>query len=241
MFRARMVKCFWSPLKTVYSQSVGAAVDPCFERLGMHGNLFGEDAPALEIGGADHEDNRDDGGEEKPPGMAHTGIYMVARGRNHDRQTLQGARDQLRQQGRPVGDAVDQDAFMGGVRAFADRPQAVERRDAQRRGEVAVRSAAAGGFFEVTPSSAASARAVWNNRRTPAERSIGGRFKPPVTSIAQRLSNGFRDANWRSRYRWAAALGTRTSTSTWHSAAMTLLRVPPWMTPGLTVIPASSG
>ena len=37
---------------------------------------------------------------------------------------------------------------MTGVRAFADAAEAVERRDAERRGEVAVGAAAGGGFLE---------------------------------------------------------------------------------------------
>src|ERR1019366_1300773 len=58
---------------------IGAAIEACFQGLGMHRWLFVEEIPVFDIGGANHKDNGDDGGEKKPPGMAHTGIYMVAR------------------------------------------------------------------------------------------------------------------------------------------------------------------
>src|ERR1700704_184621 len=54
---------------------IGAAVDPGFERRGPRRDLFS----ALNVSGANHKHNGDNGGKEKPPGMAHTGIYMVTR------------------------------------------------------------------------------------------------------------------------------------------------------------------
>ena len=86
---------------------------------------------------------------------------------------------------------------MRGVRAFADRADAVERRDAESGGEVAVGAAACRGFFELH---AQFGRLI---RRASAEqsgdaflRSIGGRLRPPVTSSEQRLSNGFSARNF---------------------------------------------
>ena len=50
---------------------------------------------------------------------------------------------------------------MAGVRAFADRADAVERRDSEGRGEVAVGAAAGGGFFEFDAQIARPVRELW--------------------------------------------------------------------------------
>jgi hypothetical protein len=46
----------------------------------------------------------------------------------------------LREQRDSVRDAVFQNTFMGGMGSFADRAKSVERRNAQRGGEVTVRA-----------------------------------------------------------------------------------------------------
>ena len=61
---------------------------------------------------------------------------------------LSGIGDQLREQRDAIRDAVDQNAFVRSVGAFADSANAIESRYAECRGEVAVRTAASGGFFQ---------------------------------------------------------------------------------------------
>ena len=64
-------------------------------------------------------------------------------------------------------------------------------------------------------------RRAGTGARCPAERSIGGRFNPPVTSIVQRLSNGLRARNFRSSTGASFSRSTRISTSAVASAATT--------------------
>jgi hypothetical protein len=58
---------------------IGPPIDPCFKRFGMYRRLLGKNVPAFDIGGDNNKNNDSDGGKEKPPGMAHTSIYMVTR------------------------------------------------------------------------------------------------------------------------------------------------------------------
>src|SRR5438105_14627343 len=58
---------------------IGAPIDSRFKWFGMYRRFLGQNVPAFDIGCRDHEHNDSDGGKEKPPGMAHTGIYMVTR------------------------------------------------------------------------------------------------------------------------------------------------------------------
>ncbi len=129
---------------------------------------------------------------------------------------------------------------MRGVGAFAYRTQTVERGDAEGRGEVAVR-AAAGRAIPPTrfPTRAPVCAPCRNSRFTAAVRSSGGRFKPPLTSMVQRRSNGFSARNFCSSTAASRKRATRISTSARASAATTLERVPPAITPGLTVMPRS--
>ena len=93
------------------------------------------------------------------------------------------------------------------------------------------------GSSRMNPSSRPSLCAVRNNCTIAGERSIGGRFSPPVTSTAQRWSNGRRARNLRSSTGASFSRITRMSTSACASAAITFDRVPPETTPGFTVIP----
>src|ERR1039458_6313246 len=88
-----------------------------------------------------------------------------------------------------------------------------------------------------TPISRPNSRAFRKSATIPAERSIGGRFNPPVTSIVQRRSKGFSPRIFFSSPGASRRRSTRMSTSTRASAATTLLRVPPEITPGFTVMP----
>src|SRR4051812_17772576 len=54
--------------------------------------------------------------------------------------------DEERQQRRAARELVDEDAFVRGVRAFADRAKAIERGNAERGREVSVGAAAGAGF-----------------------------------------------------------------------------------------------
>ena len=70
----------------------------------------------------------------------------------------------------------------GSMRAFADAAQSIQRRNAERRGKVAVRAAAGGRFLQPRR------RVPWRKRapsgtacRMAGERSMGGRFRPPST------------------------------------------------------------
>jgi hypothetical protein len=91
----------------------------------------------------------------------------------------------------------------------------------------------------LTPSSWAMPRAVRNSFLMAGVRSMGGRFKPPSTCIEQRLSNGRNARNFLSNAGASLIRTTLMSISARASAAMTLLRVPPDMTPGFTVMPCS--
>ena len=54
----------------------------------------------------------------------------------------------MREQSRPEDELSDDEVFMRGVGAVADGAEPVERRDAERGGEIAIRAAADGGFRE---------------------------------------------------------------------------------------------
>ena len=93
---------------------------------------------------------------------------------------------------------LDEHRFVPRMRAFAHRAHAVERGNAERRGEVAVGRAAGGGFVERKAQLAASACALRKSRTVPRLRSMGGRLMPPVTVSVQRGSAGLSAANLRS-------------------------------------------
>jgi hypothetical protein len=61
---------------------------------------------------------------------------------------------------------------------------------------------------------------------------MGGRFKPPVTSMEQRASKGRSERNFFSSWAASFSFRMRMSTSARASAATTLERVPPAITPG---------
>src|ERR1019366_6827092 len=92
-----------------------------------------------------------------------------------------------------------------------------------------------------TPISLPNSRAFRKSATIPAERSIGGRFNPPVTSMVHRRSKGLSARNFFSSAGASRKHSTRISTSTRASAATTLLRVPPETTPGFTVTPRCNG
>ena len=64
--------------------------------------------------------------------------------------------------------------------ALAYAAQSIECGDAERRGEIAVRAAAGQDSSTSRPTPRQSLRR-WNSCTMPAERSMGGRFKPPFT------------------------------------------------------------
>jgi hypothetical protein len=108
------------------------------------------------------------------------------------------------------------------------RAQAIQRGNPQRRREIAVRTAARlSDSSSSTPISRASSRALRKSATIPAERSIGGRFNPPLTSMVHRRSKGFSARNFFSSAGASRKRSTRISTSARASAATTLLRVPP--------------
>jgi hypothetical protein len=72
---------------------------------------------------------------------------------------------------------------------------------------------------------------------TPSVRSMGGRLMPPLSSMEQSGSKGLSAANFCCSSVASATRAMRKSTSAHASAAITLLRVPPWITPGFTVMP----
>ena len=87
------------------------------------------------------------------------------------------------QQRRPRHEASDFDVLVQRVGAVADRAQAVERRHAERGGEVAVGPAAGAALGDrLAELGGGGLRRGRRARATPAERSIGGRSKPPVTA-----------------------------------------------------------
>ena len=91
-------------------------------------------------------------------------------------------RDEGGEQGGAPGQRVDEDVLVGGMRAASDRAEAVERRRADARGEVAVGApptAAADGLRQTQPPASARAR---SNSAADAAASSGGRLGPPVIS-----------------------------------------------------------
>ena len=128
---------------------------------------------------------------------------------------------------------------MGRMRPLADRPQTVERRNAQRRRKITIGTAAVEDSSSFTFKSAASLRASWNSDAISLLRSMGGRFRPPLISSVHRLSKGFSERNFLSITAASRKRGILMSMCARASAAVTFERVPPAMTPGFTVIPLS--
>src|SRR5437016_13567422 len=69
--------------------------------------------------------------------------------RNFSLATASKRRDQHRQKSRSIRDAINQDAFVIGLRAFTDSAQPVERGHAECRCEIAVGAAPRGGFLKI--------------------------------------------------------------------------------------------
>ena len=88
---------------------------------------------------------------------------------------------------------------MRGMCAFPDRPQAIQRRDTQRGSEVTIGSAAARGFFQLDTEFGVTWRHEADQIRDRFLGVLSHELRTPVTSILQRLSNGFSEANCRSR------------------------------------------
>ena len=131
----------------------------------------------------------------------------------------------------------DSDMFVRGVSAVADRSETVERRDAHRRGEVAVR-AAAGRPLEQLVSEGGGHVASQREKPTDSRRTFQRRPLETASNIQTRAApcgrNPFRAASTCSA---STFVGARTSISARASAATTLGRVPPETTPTLTLIP----
>ena len=147
---------------------------------------------------------------------------------------------QLRDQRGAVGDPVHQDALVRRVRAFADTAQAVERRNAQRGGEVAVRAAAGQRLLQSprpvpAPVSAPCGRVA---RFPPSAPSAAGSTRPSL-----RCGSACRPAaaprNLRSSPARPSAARRACRLPPVASAATTFERVPPEITPGFTVMPRS--
>src|SRR5580704_6408061 len=75
-------------------------------------------------------------------------VSVSPRGSPQNRSSSQRSQ-QFRNKRSPVGNAIYENAFVGGMRAFTDAAQAVERRDSEGRSEIAVRAAAREGLLNL--------------------------------------------------------------------------------------------
>ena len=145
-------------------------------------------------------------------------------------------------EGGPLWERGDQDMLVVGMGAGAARAQAVERRDAQSRREVAV-AAAAGrslGQLEARPARPGELAGFLEEGRVGVVRSIGGRLNDPL-SVRRILGIDWARAlpSADSIRVSSARVATRTSISAEACAGTTLVVVPPRMTPTLMVVPAA--
>ena len=142
----------------------------------------------------------------------------------------------LREQRRPIRNSLDKDALMRRVCAFADRADSVERRHPESRCKVPVGSAAGARLFECDAEFIRKCRAFRRGTRLrPCAPSAGGSSRLSLPACSEdRMASVLHSLFEQPRVRYRSA---RKSISARASAAMTLLRVPPVITPGFTVNP----
>jgi hypothetical protein len=134
-----------------------------------------------------------------------------------------------------AGQVGDEDVFVDGVGAGACAAEAVERGDAEGGGEVSVGASADGGFFEFPVDLFGDCLRFFVERGDARGALHGHAVDAACDGEFAMFVDGAQGAEFaveRGGLLWLSLM--RTSISTVASAAMTLVRVPPRITPGLT-------